>query len=185
MEIDHKEIIYDPWGTALKNPSHIKIIKTDKTNLNKLADAGVKAQAIQDIKEAEEKAENAKVKLEKVEKSCKRDVELAQKMIKDSDKSRKEAIEKAVDNAERQNTRAIAEHKLTIKGLEKEADLLVDEKSNLAKERDLSLEAQSHKIRLLENAIEILKRTPQSILDSIKNRTSYWFYNRKITRLES
>ena len=182
---ESNQVITDRWGDIIKNPSSINYIRVEKTKLNELADAGVKAQALKDVKVAEDKADDAKKKQEKAEKSAEQDVKLAQKIVKDSDKSRKEDIEKAVNQAEKSNLRTIAEQKLNAKVLEKEADLLVDERLTIIKERDFAFEAQEAKLRMKDNLIDILQRDTKTIFESISNRIAYWNYSRKLHRLNS
>lgn len=177
--------VYDDYRGWMIEPTLIKHIQLEKGDLNKIADTAVKAQALKDVEAADKKAEEAKDKMDIMEKTCKRNEERAKNNMEDYTKSAKETIQKAVDSAEKQNVRNIASLEADKKALTKEADLLVDERDNMAVERDIALEAQEHQIRLLKNRINILTNGSKNILDHIKNRVNAWSYNRTIKRLSS
>jgi hypothetical protein len=180
------ERVYDLYEGWIKTPDNIKkVITTQKTDLDKLANAAVKAQAAKDVEEAEKKVKVLEEKVEAAKKAQIRSEETAAKMVKEVTDSQKKQIELAIEKAERQNLRTIADLKLEVKSLHKEADLMVDEKNNLARERDLALEVVDAQLRMRDNLIEILERDTKTILGSIQKRIAYWNYNRKIKRLES
>jgi len=178
-----------PFGDIIhnitNNPSSIENLTIDKGDLNELADAAVKGQAKKDVDAAEKAKQDAEDKLKIVEKTAKRNEDRATKRLEEGQKELKKSIESAVERAEKQSTREIADLALDVKALHKENTLLVDEKDVLAKERDLALEAMDAQIRLLKKKIEIIENPTSNLLKSIANRLGSYYFNRKINRLEA
>lgn len=183
-----KRLVYhNPYDFAIEHPESIQSVKIEKANLNQLADATVKSQAIKDVEEANQKVKDAKDKMDLMERTCKRNEKRATDEVDALRKTQKETLENAVKSAtareERQNRKDIAEYKLQIDALNKENDLQVEEKENLACERDIAIEAQAKHIRLLENRLTIKNEPITNVFKAIKARMGDWYFKNRINRL--
>lgn len=178
-------VYHDPWGgiiqSVVDDPANVEVVTKNIEDLKELADATVTAEA----KLATDEAEKVKKDAEHTKKSAENLVKEAEKKMDALRKKQIEVTQKAVDSAERDNLRSIADLKLEIQALQKEADLMLDEKRNLAKERDLALEAKEAQLNLYRNRLNILERSPKRVLESIKSKIYDGWFRRRIKRLES
>ena len=182
---ESRSMILDMWGRLVyrteNDPQSIKSIVVDKIKLEELASAA----AIGEAKKKEDAAQEKLDKAEVIEKRAKDMDKLYRKDIEVIRKDQKNAIERAVEYSEKKNVKEIKALELDIKALMTEADLLVDERSNLAKERDLAFETMDRQLNLYKNLIDILKRPAKTIVASINARLHNWYFTKRINRLNS
>ena len=176
---------FDNLLGLLRGGNGVERITIGKDDVSTLANAAVVGKAKEDVEAADQKVKKAEDSLKIVEKAATRNEKAAEKQYNELKESLKKDTDKAVNRAERDNLNKIAELELDTTALKQENDLLVDEKNNLSKERDLALEVQQHTIRMLKNQITILKRPAKDMLKAIQTRLGDWYFTRKIKRLES
>jgi len=175
--------VWNDWKGWIEDPSTIHHITFPEQDVNKLADAAVKAQALKDVEEANKKVETAELNLEnqkeKVKAIEKRRVDEVARVQEDV----KGKIELAVKKAERDNLSEIDRLSLQIQTLNHENDLMYDEKNNLLAERALIIEANEERVKLLEDRIKLLSTPKNDLLSKIKETFNSWAFNRRFKRL--
>lgn len=177
--------VYKDYRGWVNEPTEIRHITFPNDDITKIADAAVKAQALKDVEEANNKADEAKASVEAYKDRVKSIQERSDKELKKLKDEQKAEIEKAVKKAERSNLDNIADLEIKIKTLNHENDLMVDERVNLVIERNLLLEAKEKQLSLLKDRIKVLETPIKGLLAKATSLMDSWTFRNRIKRVNS
>lgn len=175
--------IWDNYKGWISNPAEVQWITMPNTDIDKIADVAVKAQALKDVEKATKNAEEAEAKAKRAGELLKSAQEKADKEVAKAKEEQKQKIEEAVRREQRQDKSKIADLELQVKALNHENDLMLDERNNIIAERNLALEVKEKQIKLLEDRINVLSTTTDGLLNKIKDVTNSWNFIRRIKRI--
>ncbi len=169
---DTRSILCDPFAMALSQLSTaraIKVVTKNIEDLPELADAIIKGEAEQKVKDAEKRAKDAE-----------KDGRKAVLELEKYNKEEKERTEKAIDSAERKNLKEIKGLTILNKVNERQLEANNLEVQLLKEERDLAFEAMQHEIVVLKKKIELASIKSKNLVEGVVNRITSYFYSRKM-----